>query len=121
MGLPMQADASGAGLLAYLVTFLIAWVFYAATLHLAALYVIGDTPHQRATLAAAVPAFVSLFIQQYEPLVVIPILFLTDAVAIHFVYQLYARMTLVLTLAHYAIAAIIGFALYNIITLLALT
>lgn len=118
--IPIQADVTGGGLFAYIVTFLIAWVFYAVTLHLAALYVIGDTPHQRATLVALVPALVSLLLQQYGPLVVIPVSFLSDAVAIYFVYQLYTRLTFVLTLAHYVIAAIIGFALYNIITLLSL-
>lgn len=114
----MQAGVTGGGLFAYFVTFLLAWVFYAVTLHLASLYVIGDAPHQRAALAAPIPAIVVILLQQYQPAIVIPVSFVSDALAIYFVYQLRARMTFVLTLAHYAIAAIIGLALYNIITYL---
>lgn len=113
-----MVDLTGGGLFAYIVTFLLAWVFYAVTLHLGALYVVGDSPHQRAALAGAAPALVSLLIQPYSPLVVAPLSFCSDAVAIHFVYRLNKRGTALLTIAHYAIAVIIGFALFNIITLL---
>lgn len=115
----MQVSVTGGGLFAYFVTFLLAWVFYAVTLHLASLYVIGDAPHQRAALAAPVPAFVVILLQQYHPAIIVPVSFISDALAIHFAYQLRTRMTFVLTLAHYAIAAIMGFALLNIITYLA--
>jgi hypothetical protein len=116
--LPMQVDVTGGGLFAYFVTFLLAWVFYAVTLHLATLYVLGDEPHQRAALAAPIPALVSILLQQYGPAVVVPVSFFSDAFAVYFVYKLGTRMTFILALAHYAIAAIIGLALYNIITYL---
>jgi hypothetical protein len=115
---PMQVDVTGRGLFAYFVTFLLAWVFYAVTLHLATLYVLGDVPHQRAALAAPIPALVSILLQQYGPAIVIPVSFFSDALAIYFVYKLRARLTFILTLAHFAIAAIIGFALLNIISYL---
>lgn len=118
MGVVLQVDPTGWGPFAYVVTFLIAWVFYAVTLHLAALYVLGDTPHQRAALAGAVPAVVSLVIQPYSPLVAVVLALLSDAAAIHVVYKLNRRGTALLALAHYTIAVIFGFALFNIITLL---
>lgn len=112
----MQVSVTGGGLFAYFVTFLLAWVFYAVTLHLASLYVIGDAPHQRAALAAPVPAFIVLLLQQYPPAIIVPVSFISDGIAIYYAYQLRGRMTFVLTLAHYAIAVIMGFALFNIIT-----
>lgn len=118
MDVVLQIDPIGSGLFAYIVTFLAAWVFYAVTLHLGALYVIGDTPHQRAALVGAVPAIVSLAIQPYSPLVAVVLAFLSDGAAIHLVYRLQRRGTALLALAHYAIAVILGFALFNIITLL---
>lgn len=113
-----MVDLTGGGLFAYVVTFLLAWVFYAVTLHLAALYVIGDTPHQRAALAGAVPALVSLLIQPYGPLIAVLLSFCSDVAAIHYVYRLRKRGTALLTIAHYTIAVILGVALFNIITLL---
>lgn len=112
----LQIDPIGSGLFAYIVTFLVAWVFYAVTLHLATLYVVGETPHQRAALAGAAPALVSLLIQPFSPLVAVPLALLSDAAAIHVVYRLHKRGTALLALAHYVIAVVIGFALFNIIT-----
>jgi hypothetical protein len=118
MLIPMQVNVIGGGLFAYFVTFLLAWVFYAVTLYLATRYVLGDVPHQRAALAAPVPALVSLLLQPYSAVIIIPVSFLSDAVAIHLAYKLRARMTFILTLAHFTIAVIIGLALLNIITYL---
>lgn len=118
MDVLLQVDPTGGGPFAYVVTFLIAWVFYAVTLHLGALYVVGDTPHQRAALVGVVPAVVSLVVQLYSPVVAVVLALLSDAVAIHVVYKLRRRGTALLALAHYTIAIIFGFALFNIITLL---
>lgn len=114
----LQIDPIGSGLVAYVVTFLAAWVFYAITLHLAALYVVGDRPHQHAALAGSVPALVSLLIQPFNPLAAVVLALLSDAAAIHVVYRLQRRGTALLAVAHYTIAVILGFALFNIFTLL---
>ncbi|UPM42026.1 DUF7473 family protein [Halocatena salina] len=114
----LQIDPIGSGLFAYVVTFLAAWMFYAVTLHLAALYVVGETPHQRAALAGAAPAVVSLSVQPFSPLVAVVLALVSDAGAIHVVYKLRKRGTALLAVAHYTIAIIFGFALFNIITLL---
>ncbi|RRJ28276.1 DUF7473 family protein [Halocatena pleomorpha] len=114
----LQIDPISSGLFAYVVTFLAAWVFYAVTLHLAALYVVGDTPHQRAALAGVAPAVVSLSIQPFSPLAAVVLALASDAAAIYVVYKLRKRGTALLALAHYTVAIIFGVALFNIITLL---
>lgn len=111
---PAQVDPTGGGLLAILVTFLLATAFYAVTLHLAALYVIGDVPHQRAAMVAPVPAIVSLLLQRYGPAVVIPVTFAGDLIAISLVYRLEARSALFLAVFHFTIAVILGLALSNV-------
>ncbi|MFB6171017.1 MAG: hypothetical protein ABEJ23_00680 [Haloarculaceae archaeon] len=112
--IPAQVDLTGGGPLALLVTFLVATVFYALTLHLAALYVVGDVPHQRAVMAALVPTVVSLLLQRYGPLVVVPVTFLGDLIAISFVYRLKLRSALLLAVFHFTIAVILGLALANL-------
>lgn len=114
----MQVDVVGSGLFALLLTVALAWLFYAITLHLAALYVLGEAPHQRAAAAAFVPAVISLLLQRYSPAVVIPVSIVSDSVAIYFSYRLKRRATVILTLAHFTVATLIGIALYNIVTLL---
>lgn len=118
MLISLQIDVLGSGLFALLLTLALAWLFYAITLHLAALYVIGEVPHQRAAAAAFVPAVVSILLQRYSPAVVIPVTLVSDSVAIYFAYRLQRRATVILTLAHFTIATLIGIALYNVITLL---
>jgi hypothetical protein len=117
---------TGGGLVALVVTFLLAVLFYAVTLHLAATFFIGDVPSQQAAYAAVVPAVVSILLQQYGlagggPLssglgvaVVVVVTLLADAIAISFVYGLKATATAALTLLHFGFAAVLGVALNNI-------
>ena len=113
---PLQAapDVTGRGPLALVVTFLLATLFYAVTLHLAATFFLGDEPSQRAATVAPVPALVSLLLQQWGPLVVIPVTLVGDGIAIAYVYRLEWLPATVLTLLHFAFAAILGLALNNI-------
>jgi len=110
----LQADVTGGGPLALVVTFLVAALFYAVTLHLAALFVLGDVPSQRAAYVAPVPAVVSLVLQRYGPGVVLPITFLGDLLAIRLVYRLRLRSALLLAVFHLAFAVILGLALANL-------
>lgn len=112
--IPAQVDVTGGGPLALLVTFLVATLFYAITLHLAALYVIGDVPHQRAAMVAPIPAVVSIMLQRYGPAVVIPVTFAGDLIAISLIYRLKARSAFFLAVFHFTIAVILGLALSNI-------
>lgn len=102
---------TGTGSLALVVTFLLTTLFYAVTLHLAATFFLGEVPSQRAATVAPVPAVVSLLLQQWGPLVVVPVTLLGDGLAIGRVYRLRWPSAAVLTLLHFAFAAVLGLAL----------
>jgi len=126
MVVPMQADPTGGGILAFVVTFLVAWLFYAVTLHLAATFFIGDVPSQRAAYAGAAPALVSILLGRWglEAIgfvspsvgvaVVIVVTLVADAIAISTVYRVSWTPTAALVALHFAFAAVLGFALNNV-------
>jgi hypothetical protein len=126
----LQSGLSGRGVVPLLVTFVVAWVFYAVTLHLAATFFIGDVPSQKAATVAPAPALVSILLGQYgresvafisEELGVLIVLVATliaDALAISRVYDLAPKPTTVLTLLHFAFATALGVALANLFGLL---
>ncbi|MFB6074092.1 MAG: hypothetical protein ABEJ89_03685 [Haloarculaceae archaeon] len=121
-----QAAPTGGGLLPVVVTVLVAWAFYAVTLHLAATFFLGEVPSQRAATAGLVPAVVSLLLGQYgrtgavllspglDLALAVAVTLLADALAISRVYRTSWRPTTALTLLHFAFAAVLGFALNNI-------
>jgi hypothetical protein len=122
----LQVDPTGGGLLALVVTFLVAWVFYAVTLHLAATFFIGEVPTQRAATAGAAPALVSILLGRWgleavgfvSPSLGVAVVLLAtlvaDAIAISSVYRISWVPTAALTALHLAIATILGVALNNI-------
>ncbi|MES3518281.1 MAG: hypothetical protein PPP58_11515 [Natronomonas sp.] len=112
--LPLQAEFVGGGLLALAVTFLLTTLFYAVTLHLAALWVLGDEPHQRAVAVAPVPAAIAILFSPYGFAVVLPLTFVGAAIAIRQIYKLKTSAALLLTTFHYAIAVLLGFAFGNL-------
>lgn len=111
-------DLTGRGPLAVVVTFLLAALFYAVTLHLAATFFVGDVPTQLAATVAPVPALISLLLQQWGPAVVIPVTLLGDGLAIAHVYELDWRPATALTLLHFAFATVLGLALANLLGVL---
>lgn len=120
---PLQTTVAGGGLLAIVVTLLLAWLFYAGTLHLAAVFFIGDVPSQRAAYAAIAPAIVSLLLQAYSSsgvlvLVTVVVTLATDLVAISYVYRLKWSSAAPLVALHFAFAGVLGFALNNIFGLI---
>jgi hypothetical protein len=123
---PLQS-VTGGGPLAVVVTFLLTWLFYAFTLHLAATFFIGDVPSQKAATAAAVPAAVSILLQQYGVAssafgvgpsllagVTIVATLLADGLAVSTVYRLQFRSTAPLVILHFGFAAVLGVALANV-------
>lgn len=104
----------GGGVVALVVTFVVATLFYAVTLHLAAVFFLGDVPSQLAVKAAVVPALTSLLLQQWGPGVVIPVTLLGDLVAIRFVYEVPVKSSAVLTLLHFAFSVALVIPLNNI-------
>ncbi|MEF8808712.1 DUF7473 family protein [Natronomonas sp.] len=113
--LPLQADLVGGGPLALAVTFVLAALFYAVTLHLAALWVLGDEPHQRAVAVSPVPAAVSMLLGAAEPLAIAVFAFLATLVAVRYVYKLTTKGAALLTTFHFAIAVVLGFTLRNLL------
>jgi hypothetical protein len=107
-------DPAGGGLLAILVTFLLASVFYAITLHLAATFFLGDVPSQRAAYVAPVPAATSILLQQYGPAIAIAVTLFGDFVAILFSYGLNWRRSAVLAVLHFAFSVALIIPLNNI-------
>lgn len=113
--LPLQVDLVGGGPVALVVTFLVTAIFYAVTLHLAALWVLGDPPHQRAVAVSPVPAVISIVFARYGMAVVLPLAFLGTLVAVRQVYRLKIRSAALVTVFHFAIAVILGIALRNLL------
>jgi hypothetical protein len=121
-----QTDPTGGGVLAIVVTALVAWLFYAATLHLAATFFVGEVPSQRAATAGLAPAVVSILLGEYgrtgatliDPGVDLALslvaLLLVDGFAISYSYETGLRSTAALTLLHFGFAAVLGFALNNV-------
>ncbi|MFB6163676.1 MAG: hypothetical protein ABEJ31_00800 [Haloarculaceae archaeon] len=124
---PLAADVTGGGPLALVVTFLLVAAFYAVTLHLAAVFFVGDVPSQRAATVSPAPTVVSLLLQRWGPgsagvvspgvgvLVTVLATLAADAVAIAYVYRLRWPSTVALTLLHFAFAAALGLALFNLL------
>jgi hypothetical protein len=126
-GVVLQSGITGGGPVAILVTFLLVSLFYAVTLHLAATFFIGDVESQRAAYVAPVPAVVSILLGQYgiegvgiispglAAAVSFVLILVADAMAISRVYDLAPKPTAALTALHVAFAAVLGFALNNLI------
>ncbi|WP_267641616.1 DUF7473 family protein [Haloarchaeobius amylolyticus] len=113
-----QLDPATGSPVAFLGTFLLAALFYAVTLHIAARNVLGSVPVKPAFVVGPLLAAVSLLLQRRGPAVVIPVLLLLDAFAIHWVYGLDRRETAFVAVIHYTVAVILGFTLYNLVALL---
>ena len=99
-------------------TFVVTYLFYAATAHIAARYVLGSVPVSRALLVGVVPAVVSFLLQQYGPAISILVAAGADLVAIQAIYRLQYRTAGIVALVHYTVAAILGITIFNLVRLL---
>jgi hypothetical protein len=101
-------------------TFLLAAAFYAATLHVAARWVLGATPLRQALLVGPVPAAaaVGLGLSDLPTVAVFAAAAVADAVAIVGVYRRSARETALLTAAHVVVAVALAVPLLNLYALL---
>ena len=112
--LPLQADVVGGGPLALLITFVVATLFSAVTLHLAALWVLGDEPHQNAVKAAPAPVLVAMLFSRYHPAIVATLAVTAAVPAVRFVYGLTTRGAVLLSVFYLVITTIFAFAFGNI-------
>ena len=111
---PLQAEFFGGGPLALVVTFLVATLFSAVTLHLAALWTLGDEPHQNAVKAAPVPVLIAMLFSQYSPAVILAVAFLGAVAAVRYVYGLTTRGAVFVSVFYLAITTIFAFAFANV-------
>jgi hypothetical protein len=114
LALQTGPSITGGGPLALVITLLLAAVFYAVTLHLAATFFLGSVKSQKAATVAPVLAVVSLLLQRWGPGITIAVTVLVDAAAIRRVYGLPNRATVALTALHFAFAVVLGLALNNL-------
>jgi hypothetical protein len=105
---------AGGGPLSLLVTLLVAWLFYAATLHLAATFFVGDVPTQPAAGAGLAPAAATMLAIRYPPAVVLAVALAADAVAIRWAYGLRPVGTAAVTALHVAFTTVLAVALNNL-------
>jgi len=110
-------EVAGGGPLALLVTLLVAWGFYAVTLHLAATFFIGDVPTQPAAAAAIAPAVATMLVIRFPPAVVLAVTLVADALAIRWAYGLAPVGTAAVTLLHFAFTTVLAVALNNLLGL----
>jgi hypothetical protein len=100
-------------------TFVLTMLFYAATAHLAARYVLGDVPIVRALAVGVVPAVISFALQAYQnPGVIILLALAADFFAIRAIYRLRYRTAGLVAVAHYTLSAILGITIFNLVRLL---
>lgn len=119
-GLPLaQLEPATGPPIAVAGTFLLAALFYAITAHLAARYVIGSVPVVPAIGVGIVLAAVAFLLRSFGPAPVIAASLTIDLVAIKRFYDLDWRPTMLVTVAHYALSAILGITLFNLARLLA--
>lgn len=112
--LALQANFVGSGVLALVVAFLVSTLFSAVTLHLAALWVLGDEPHQRAVKVAPVPVAVAMLFSQYSGLLMAVLSFAAAFVAVRHVYELTNRGAALVSVLYFAFSAVFAFAFGNI-------
>lgn len=114
--LVLQSLPGNGSLTAYVGTFLVLALGYAFTVHVAARYVLGETPFRRALAVGAVPALFSLALQRYTAAIVLVLL--ADLAAIHVVYRVNWKRAGLVAVVHYAITVLVTLALFNVLRLL---
>lgn len=100
-------------------TFLLTAAFYTLTAHLAARFVLGSVPLAPAVGVGLTLAVVALVLRPVGPATVIAVSLAVDAAAIKVFYGLDWRPSMLVTLVHYTVAALLGITVFNLVRLLA--
>ena len=106
------------GPLAFLGTFLLGWAFFSFTAQVAASFFLGDPPWRRAPLVGLAPAAVSMALIRFDPIVIVAIGLVADAVAVNRVYGVGPRTTALIVVVHYAATVALVLVLANLAALL---
>lgn len=115
--LAQSVDPAAGTLLQYVGTFVLAALFYALTAHVAARFVLGETPLKLALGVGVAPAFASILLQQYGFLVVAPAALLLDFAAFHALYRIRFRTAAIAAIMHFTVSVIVGVALSFVLAL----
>ncbi len=113
-----NAEPASGGILALVGTIVVATIFYGITLHIAARYVLERVSIKRAFTVAPALGIASVLLQQWGPLVVLPLTLGIAYTGIVFVYDLSYKLAGLVTLVYYTLVVIFAFTVYNVITLL---
>ncbi len=104
----MAVAAALGGAVRVVVSLLVAAAVSAATLHVAARYVLGDVSLRQAALVGPVAPVVVLVVGSLHPLAVLAAVLAADLVAVAYVYDVrYARAGLVAAV-HFAVSVLLG-------------
>lgn len=115
--LAQTVDPAAGTLLQYVGTFVAATLFYAITAHVAARFVLGETPLKLALGVGVAPALASILLQQYGFLVVAPAALLLDFAAFHALYRIRYRTAAIVAVMHFAVSVVVGVALSTLLAL----
>jgi hypothetical protein len=102
----------------FLATFVVGWLLFGFTAHVAATYILGDVPWKRAFVVGLAPAVVTLALVQYNPLVIIAVGLAADFVAVHAVYRVKYRTTALVVVMHYVVSLALVLLAANLLALL---
>ena len=113
-----QLDPASGRPIAYVGTFLVASGFYGVTAVIATRFVLSRAYPDRGVLVGALLGLVSLLLQQFGPVVVLPVTVGVDVLAIRTVYSLDLRTATIVTVIHFTVAVILGITVFNLVRLL---
>jgi len=115
---PLQVVPQTGSPLALAGTFLLGWLFFGFTAQVASSFFLSDPPWRRAVLVGLVPATISMLLIQFDPLVIVAVGLLADAVAMDRVYGADRRTTALMVVLHYAATVAIVLFVSNLVALL---
>lgn len=105
-------------LLTLVTSFLVIGLGFCLTLHIAARYVLGDVPIRNA-LAGLVPAAIVIALTlASQPVPAAALAIVAELIVVQSVYGLSYRLSGLVTLVHFTVSFLLGFALQNLLALL---
>ena len=118
MWAPLQVAPTLAEPLALVGTFLLGWLLFGFTAQVAASFFLADPPWRVALLVGFAPAAVSMLLVRFDPIVIVAVGLVVDAVAMDRAYGVGRRTLALMVLIHYAATVAIVILLANLAALL---
>ncbi|MFC6905676.1 DUF7473 family protein [Halalkalicoccus tibetensis] len=105
-------------LLTLAASFLVVGLGFCLTLHIAARYVLGDVPMGNALAGFAPAAVVLSLTLAGQPITAAVLAIVADVLVVQSVYEVSYRRAGLITLVHFTVSFLLGFALQNLLALL---